>query len=168
MNSVSLHQLLVECHILHKKLNPGNLVRCSHFTKDVIECVGVALAVISRNSNSENNDGSTGCLAGADNLVEVALHALGGEPSKSVVATQLENDQRGAERLEGTLNSGRAPLRGFAADAGVNHSMFVPLAFQARLQQRGPGLVNVYTESCAEAVTEHEYSWSLRTVRVDS
>jgi len=166
MNPVSLHQRFIERHTIHKELDPWDLELGGQLAKDILERIGVPLAVIRWNADAEQHDGSPGSLARANDLVEVAFHAARRKAPEAVIAAQLEDDQRRVEILEGPLNTGCATLGRFAADAGVNHAMFVPLALETCLQQCGPGLVNVYTESCTEAVAEYENSRRLGAVRI--
>ena len=90
------------------------------------------------------------------------MHAVGGNTAQAIVTAEFENDKGRGERFQGLDNAGRAPLGCFTANAGVNHAMFVPLLFKAQLQQCGPGLVNVYTVTGAEAVADNQDGWFLR------
>ena len=165
MNAIALHQLFIEGNTLHEKLNPGNIIVSGHLAEDIFEFLDVALPVIRRNTYSKQHNRCARGLAGADYRVEVATHTARGEATQAVIATQLKDDQSRTEGLQRMADTRRPALSCFATDAGVNHSMFVPLLFESGLQQSRPGLVNVYTVSSTEAVTEYEYRRGIRTVR---
>ena len=164
MNTVILHQFLIQDHVSHKKLDPRNLVFRGEFPVDVFKSCRVASSVIRRNPDPEQHNSGAGALASANDLVEIAFHAFGRKTPEAIIAAEFEDDQRGAEVTESPLDPGSASLGRIPADTGVDHAMFVPLVFESRLQQRGPGLVNVYSISCTKAIAEHEYSWRFRAV----
>jgi hypothetical protein len=70
---------------------------------------------------------------------------------------QLENNEGWLEGGEGRLDARRAACGRFAANAGVDHPMFVTLGVQTGLQQSGPGLVNIDTIAGTQAVAEYEH-----------
>ena len=65
------------------------------------------------------------------------------------------------------IDSSGAALGGLTTDTGVDYAMFVTLISEPRLQQSGPGLVNVNTVARAQTVAEDQDSRSIRTVAVD-
>ena len=103
-----------------------------------------------------------------DDLVQIIAHRRGREAAQAIIAAELKNDKSGREHVDSLSNSGCAALSGVTANAGVNHSMFVPLFLQPGLQQSGPGLVNVNTKTGTEAVTKDQDSRRYGRVRLDA
>lgn len=164
MDAVTLQQLCIERDTLHEKLYPRYFVFGGYLAKDVFERVGVSLTVVRRYANAEQDDGGTGLDAAGNDLVEITLHAARRNATEAIIGAQLKNDQRRIEGAERVFDARCAAFSSFTADAGVNDPMFVPLSFEACLQQCGPGLVNVYAVSCAQAVAKHENGRRFRTV----
>ena len=159
MDSVLLHQLIVQCYALHKKLDPWHVILCGYFAKNVFKCLGIALSVTWRNADAEQNDVGTGGPATGNNPVKISLDARGWKPPEPVVSAQLKDNKRGFEGLDCGLDTCRTAFSCFSAYAGVDDSMFVPLLLKPRLQQCRPGLVNIYTVTRTQAVAENKYRW---------
>jgi len=166
MDAVTLHQFFVHRDSFHEKFDPRHLMRAGHVTEYLLEGIPVARSVVRRDANTEYDDGRARGFARADDFLEVGLHPFRRKSSEAIVAAEFQNDQGGIEGSECRFDTGSPSLSCFAADAGVNHTMFVPLSLQTGLQQSGPGLVNVYAVSRAQAVAEDQYSRCLSTVSV--
>lgn len=154
MYAITLHQVFVERDTFHEKLDPRNIVLGCQIAEDLLECRAVAPTVVCWNLNSEHHDGRAGCFAFQDDVLKVVLHSIGRNAPKAVVTAELKNDKGRLERLQSLINAGGPTLGCFTANAGVNHTMFVPLLLEPQLQQCGPGLVNVYTVSGTQAITD--------------
>ena len=99
-----------------------------------------------------------------DNGSDVALHDLWRKSAQTIVAAQLQDDEIGAEIFERCIDPGLAALCRFAAYAGVNDPMFVPLGIQSGLQQSRPGSVNIYAVTGTQAVAENYDSRRIRGI----
>ena len=167
MYALTLHQIFVECDALHKELDPRNIVLACQVAEDFLKRFAVASAIVGWNPNSEHHNGRAGCFALQDNILEIVLHSACRNTPEAVITAELQNDQGRVECLQSLIDSCRTTLGCFTANAGVNHAMFVPLIFEPQLQQCRPGLVNVYTVTGAQAVTDDKDGWLLRVACAD-
>ena len=167
MNAVILHQVLVHRDAVHEELYPGHLELGRQVAVNFLEGLGIPCAVVGRDADAEQDNRSAAGLACFDDGSEISARALGGEAAESVVAAELENDDSGLEALNSTVYAAGATLGCLPANAGVDDPMFVPLSLQPRLQQSGPGLVNVYAEAGAQAVAKHQNGGRFRAAGRD-
>ena len=91
-----------------------------------------------------------------DDPGEVLARAGRRKSSQPIVTAELDdNDSR--RQAGDDIVDARGPAFGsFAADAGVDHAMFVTLLGKTGLQQCGPGQVYVYAVASRQAVAEHD------------
>jgi len=164
MNAVVLHQFVVQGYAIHKKLDPRDVQFAGQFTVDAFKGVGITGAVVWWNSNAEQDNRSATVSRCFDNGSDVALHDLWRKSAQTIVAAQLQDDEIGAEIFECCIDPGLAALCRFAAYAGVNDPMFVPLGIQSGLQQSRPGSVNIYAVTGTQAVAENYDSRRIRGI----
>jgi len=166
--TIFLEKIIVKCDAIHEKLDPLYLELFRNLPEDVFELCGITGAVVGGDSNTQQHDCRAGGFRALDDFLQIGLHARRRKASQTVVAAQFQYDQfRRKIRDRGFNASGTAFCR-FATDTGVNDSIFVPLLIEARLQQSAPGLVNIYSITCAEAVAKYQDSWRFGTVRLDA
>lgn len=92
MNTVVLHQLLVCCDAVHEKLYPRNIEFTREFAKDILERLCIAGTIVSRYADAEKDNRGAAGFAAFDDQLEIASHALRGNPAQAIVAAQFEND----------------------------------------------------------------------------
>src|SRR5690606_34465535 len=148
--AVVLHQLLVQRHPVHEKLDPGHVQLVRQLPVYIFEGLSIARPVVRRDANAEQDDIGAARPRRLDDRAQVRFDALRGETPQPVVATEFQHHELGLEARERIADAGRAALRGLAADAGVYDPMFVPFVSEALLQQSRPRLVNVYTVARAQ------------------
>ena len=168
MDSIILHQFLVECDALHKKFDPANAQLVSEFAIDAFECLCVALSIVGRNADSEQHHRRAASLRGVDDHSQIVLHDVRREAPQTVVAAEFQDQEFRAEVLDGRGDAGFATFRRFATNTGVNYPMFVTLVLQPGLQQRGPRLVNIQSIPGGKTVAENKNGWNVCRMRGDS
>ena len=157
VNAVLLKQFVVHCDTLHEELDPLDAEVLGYLCVNCLEGLSVASAGICRYTDSQQDDGSAGSLGLTDNGPEIFLDTGRRKTTQTIISAEFQYDQVRLERIEGIVNPRRTAFGGLTANAGVHYAMFVPLLCKPVLQQSGPGLVNVYTKSGAQAVAEDQH-----------
>ena len=62
-----------------------------------------------------------------NDLAHVVFHDVRWKTTQTVVSAEFQNDEIRMEVFQGCTDTGFTPFSCFAADAGVNDTMFVPL-----------------------------------------
>jgi len=127
MNAVRLHERIVLSDAFHEKLDPWYILTFGGLAKHVLEGLRVPRPVIAGNADPQQHDGRARRFTRRNDFLEIAAHAIGREAPEAIVATELEDNQRGLEICECRPDPLGATLGRFAADTGVDDAMFVTL-----------------------------------------
>ena len=87
---------------------------------------------------------------------KVVAHLAQRQAAQTVVAAELQDHDCRFVQLQRARQAGAGAASRLAADAGVHHTVTVPLSGQSPLQQRYPGRIDRYAITCAQAVADHE------------
>lgn len=126
MYAIRQQQFFIESDALHEELYP----RQAMFRRDVAECgfesLAVSGSVIQRYLDCQQHYSGSGVLGCNNDFVEIAAQALRRKAAQAIVGTEFQDNQFGLEALQRLFDSRDATFGGFAANAGVDDTMFVP------------------------------------------
>ena len=126
MYAIGKQQFFIESDALHEKLHPRQVVFGRDVAERGFESLAVSDSVIQRNLDSEQHHGGSGILGRNNDFVEIAAQTFRRKAAQAVVGTEFQDNKFGLETLQRLLDPRDAAFGGFAANAGVDDTMFVP------------------------------------------
>src|SRR5690606_26971162 len=119
MNTVSLHQVVVERHAFQEEIDVLHLVLFRELPIKRMKSIRVSRAIVRRYTHADEHDLCPGGLRAFDELGQVAFDLLKGEAAQGIVSAELHDDDLRSMYLKRSRQACLRAARRFAARAGI-------------------------------------------------
>lgn len=156
MDAIGLHHTGLRRYPFQKKRYQCGVMLLRQFGEQVAEPLGVTLAIIGWQLDTNQQHLGLSALGGHDKGIEVGAYFGKRQSAQTIVAPQFHDDHSRSMARNGCGQAFATTQRRVAADAGVDDAVPVTLFAQALLQQRRPSMGIINAIASAQAVTQDQ------------
>ena len=158
VDAVGLHAARSAVDILKEEGEQGHVILLSQRCVDFVELADVVRAVVRWQRDAAEDDVCSRAPQGGDNLIEILACAVDGQPAKTIVAAEGDDDE-GRLQGENIVHPFDAVLCCVAADAGIHHAVVKALRVEILLEKVRITVASIGAVACSQAVAEGNDYW---------